>query len=192
MGFHRQHLTLACFLPTHSNPKERLTKGCQALYPTACTTYAQGPEVGPTASNHLQATVAESSRLLAEEWRVESGQGGIALPRVVVHRGVFSCLRQAPCQQPSWLFKSKSSLSLTLSFPLLLHLVASDSGATRAVDQSPTLVSIHLHLVTRSTSSVCYSPEEPCCGMQGDNEDTAPPSRAQDDHTLGSPTAFSI
>lgn len=88
--FHRQHLTLACFLPMHSNPKERLTKRCQALYPAAGTTYTQGPEVGPTASNHLQATVAEPGGLLAEEWKVESGQGGIALPSVTVHRVVFS------------------------------------------------------------------------------------------------------
>lgn len=136
MGLHRQHLTLACFLPTHSNPTERLTKRCQALHPTAGTTYTEGPEVGPTASNHLQATVAESGGLLAEEWRVESGQGAIILSSVIIIGGFFSMPQAKRALPTGQLFKSENSSSLTLSSPLWLHLAALDCGLPRVVEQA--------------------------------------------------------
>lgn len=98
--------------------------------------------MGPTTSNHLQATVAEPSGLLAEEQTVKSGQGGFAVPKIIPG-GPHPCSGKHLANSPAVQIRKQlisdsapSPLTTSDSFRFWSH-------TETAVDQSPTPVAMH-------------------------------------------------
>ena len=136
--------------------------------------------MGPTTSNHLQATVAEPSGLLAEEQTVKSGQGGSAVPKVIIPGSPYPCsgkhLANSPAVQVRRQLISDSAPS-TLTTPDSFGFW---SHPERAVDQSPIPISMHPAPGARYSSgsnqvSLTAERAEPGPRVQGDNEDSSHP-----------------